>query len=217
MCATKMSSSVALPNREVEHFKRVQHHDDMGAHARKRLRLTMDPTDFVNTVFEGRNYDTNKIIAKATNEFIKPTAEMITGYATTSELVREDNLDKLKELHASGVSMQCCNRFGDSLVHIACRRGLTRIVKFLVEEAKASVHVRDDLLRTPLHDALWTSEPNFEIVEILLRAAPEHVLLPDRRGDTPLDYTRPEHAREWVAFLARQHALLRPSTSIKKY
>jgi ankyrin repeat protein len=132
--------------------------------------------------------------------------------------VRDNDLEKLKELYASGVTLESCNRFGESLLHIACRRGNTRMVKFLVEEVKVSVHIADDMNRIPLHDACWASVPNFEIVELLLREAPEHALCPDKRGHTPFDYTRQPAWKEWVRFLSEHGSLFQciADTSVKE-
>ncbi len=121
--------------------------------------------------------------------------------------VRDNDLEKLKELYASGVILESCNRFGESLLHIACRRGHTRMVKFLVEEVKVSVHIADDMNRLPLHDACWASKPNFEIVKLLLREAPEHALCADKRGHVPFDYTRQPYWTEWVSFLFEHGSL----------
>ena len=90
---------------------------------------------------------------------------MIDAYTMeVSMAARKNDIKTLRELHA-------CNKFGDSLLNIACRRSNTKIVKFLLEEAKVSVFLRDDTGRTPLHDACWTATPNFEIVDLLLNVA----------------------------------------------
>lgn len=181
----------------------------------------MNPVSFVFREFKLQDYDTNDIIQKCDKEFIQPTPTMLEAYPETSRVVRDLDLDKLKELHKSGVPMLCSNRFGDNLVSIAARRGATNIVKFLVDEAKTSLYVRDDIDRTPLHDALWTAEPNFDLVKTLLQAAPELCLLRDKRGATPFDYIRPQHATVWMDFLYEHRSLLRPknakmSTAAKK-
>jgi hypothetical protein len=37
------------------------------------------------------------------------------------------------------------------------------MVSYLLEECKLCVNISDDFGRTPLHDACWTAEPNFEV------------------------------------------------------
>jgi ankyrin repeat protein len=176
------------------------------------------PADFVVDAFRSLGFDQRKIAAKSDTLFIEPTPEMMAAYTKdTTQALRENNIDKLRDLHKSGVQLNCCNKFGDSSVHIACRRGNTEIVKFLLEEVQIPIYnVRDDFKRTPLHDACWTSKPNFALVDVLLRAAPEHALLPDSRGDTPFNYVRVEHWDEWVDFLAARRSLMYPKGLIPK-
>merc|ERR1739844_573061 len=77
--------------------------------------------------------------------------------------VREKDITTLRKMHQQGLTLQCCNRFGESIIHMACRRGLFEVVKFLVEEAGLSILLRDDYGRTPLHDAFWTPKPEPEL------------------------------------------------------
>merc|ERR1712183_78962 len=56
---------------------------------------------------------------------------------------------------------RCANRFGESLLHLACRRGRTDMVRFLVVEMGSPprdvLETMDDCHKTPLHDACWTA------------------------------------------------------------
>ena len=135
---------------------------------------------------------------------------MIDAYnMDVSMAARKNDIERLREFHASGARLDCCDEFGDSLLNIACRRSNTKIVKFLLEEAKASVFQRDDTGRTPLHDACWTATPNFEVVDLLLNVAPELALIPDHRGFAPFDYARRADWALWSAFLAERRSLFR--------
>ena len=176
--------------------------------AAKKRKLSLEgnslfnPKGFVEMAFQANGVNVETIPDIARNRYLSPKPELVNAYTMeTSTAVRTNDVQKLKELYVSGALLDCCNRFGDSLLHIACRRGNTETVKFLVNEANVSVRFVDDLNRTPLHDACWTSEPNFEIVEILLRAAPEHALCQDKRGHTPFDYARKGHWGQWIEFL----------------
>lgn len=118
--------------------------------------------------------------------------------------------------------MDACNRFGESVMHVACRRSCAPMVSpcltlrccereaqrtcfpyaaaaspfifpfspssavswflclhfslifclclfhfqvnFFIDECGMKVNTSDDFGRTPLHDACWTAEPNFEVV-----------------------------------------------------
>lgn len=196
-------------------LKRIVSNDDVIHPQTKKLKTRdnskyMKPSQLVEQIFRDENgIPREQTVAAAKAKFISPTKEQIEGYTLElSKAARENDLDKLRELHAAGVALDCCNKFGDSLVNIACRRSHTRIVKFLLEEAKVPVHFADDFGRTPLHDACWTAEPNTEMVEILLKIAPEHALIPDKRGHTPFDYARSTHWNVWLRFLLENRNLL---------
>jgi len=129
----------------------------------------------------------------------RPSDDDIAAYSLEIVIVlRARNLDKLKEFHANGRSLSCCNRFGESLLHMACRRGYTEIVRFMVEEAGVSLWVHDDFGRTPLHYSCWTSEPNLELLDFLMGKAPQMLLMSDVRGHMPMNYVRKEHWKQWV-------------------
>lgn len=108
---------------------------------------------------------------------------------------------------------RCCNRFGESLMHLACRRGRTEMVRFLVEELPGGspsqmLTIKDDCHKTPLHDACWTPSPNFELVDLILHHAPEQLLMQDIRGNTPFDYVRKEDYALWLRFLWERRSIL---------
>jgi hypothetical protein len=169
------------------------------------------PSDFVLSAFKENGVDIENEAARVNGNFIKPTQEMIDAYTVdTLVAARQNNLSKLKELHANGTMLNCCNKFGESLMHLACRRGNIEMVKFLIHEAKVSLNVCDDYRRTPLHDACWTPEPCFGMMEILINEAPELLIIKDVRGFTPFDYVRKDHWGAWMEFLTQHKALLRP-------
>lgn len=115
--------------------------------------------------------------------------------------IRSRNIDQLRTFHESGRPLKCSNQFGESLLHLACRRGFVDVARFLILEAGVPVQVKDDYGRTPLHDACWTCDPNFELVELILKQSADLLFLCDRRGHCPLSYTRKEHWRLWTEFL----------------
>lgn len=123
------------------------------------------------------------------------------GLAFT-DAIRTSNLQRTKSfLFEKGLNPNACNKFGESVVHVVCRRGNHTMLQLLLE-AGCSVQVCDDFGRTPLHDACWTSEPNFELVSILLDQDPWLLSLKDRRGTTPLGYIKYDsHCRLWREYL----------------
>mmetsp|Transcript_27009 Transcript_27009/g.65550 ORF Transcript_27009/g.65550 Transcript_27009/m.65550 type:complete len:207 (+) Transcript_27009:179-799(+) len=127
------------------------------------------------------------------------------------KVIRSKNVARLRELFLSGRSMNACNQFGESLVHMVCRRGDLGILKFMIEEAKVSFSIKDDFGRNPFHDACWTPKPNMEMMDMLIASADTALLLSeDVRGNTPFDYARREHHTQWNEYLEkRKEAILK--------
>ena len=131
--------------------------------------------------------------------------------------IRTQDLDALRAFqNTEGRTLQATNRFGESLLHMACRRGFTRIVHYLLTEADVTPRVCDDAGRTPLHDACWTCEPNPDLVELLIRTCPELLVLKDRRGSAPFEYIRGDHACAWMKFLSENKALIQSADAIAR-
>ena len=140
------------------------------------------------------------------------TEEEVSAYdVTILNAIRSQDIEKLREFHNSGRPLKCSNNFGESLLHMACRRGFFDVVSFLVHEAKVSVRLRDDYGRTILHDAAWACEPNFELLELILTECPDLLYMRDRRGDTPISYARKSHWPAWNKFLKQKAELLIPT------
>jgi hypothetical protein len=182
---------------------------------RKKPKLTtsrkISPADFVTKAFKDNGYYLEDVPSDISFSFVKPTEERIAAYKLEAvQATRSENVDELRKLRRSGLSLDCCNRFGESLISIACRRGNADLVRFLVEECDVTLLQRDDYGRTVLHDAFWTSKPAKELVHFLLQEAPDLLLVKDVRGHAPLDYVRNEHWDEWIAFLKERKGMLRP-------
>jgi len=124
--------------------------------------------------------------------------------------VRESDIDTLRKYHQEGRPLKCSNRFGESLLHLACRKALVPVVDFLVNEVEVPLCVKDDMGRTPLADAFWTIEPNPKLVDIILLKCPDLLLISDKRGHTPLAYVRQQHWEEWNKYLKSRSDLVLP-------
>jgi len=143
------------------------------------------------------------------NDFLPPTPEQIEAYSNDAlSAVRSSDVNSLRQLHSAGRSLECCNRFGESLLHVACRRSNADIVSFLLNEAKVSPCIRDDYGRTPLHDACWRGNPEYEIVELLLSVEPRLAFVKDVRGHKPFQYARREHWSGWRKFIDQKRELI---------
>lgn len=141
--------------------------------------------------------------------FIPPiTEDQLSNYGVdVVTACRDENLEELRSLHEGGRSLSCCNRFGESLLHMACRRGFQSIVTFLTASAGCAIRITDDCGRTPLHDALWNRDCQYSIVDMLVTSDPSLLLLCDKHGHTPFEYSRREHWGVWKQFLwdRREH------------
>jgi len=169
---------------------------------------TTELTHFKNRIYELQNlyyYDNQSSSSSPSSSSTKTTR-------STTQPTEHKNLP-----HAT--FFRCCNQFGESLLHLACRRGRTDMVKFLLEESRTTATTslisarqmlafHDDYHKTPFHDACWTPTPQFALIDLLLRVAPEQVLQQDIRGHTPLDYVRREDYPQWLKFLWERKALL---------
>jgi len=139
-----------------------------------------------------------------TKENIKAyTIEVLTA-------VRTNDIKALKRFHSEGHCMQCCNKFGESILHLACRRGYTGIVQFLVEDASISVNIRDDYGRTPFHDACWVTSTDFDLIDLLLQKSPDLLFIKDNRGFSPLHYVKSGNYKEWSDFLIERKDMIVP-------
>jgi len=177
-----------------------------------------NPVEFLKKIVESHGYSSKAVPSLSIKNFFEEiTPEHIAGYDTEiTEAVRTENLPLLRQLRSQGRMMQCCNRFGESIMHMACRRGYVHIVKFLMEECGSSIRLRDDFGRTPLHDACWTAEVEYDVVALLIQAEPHLILTCDKRGHTPLDYVRRENWGGWCRFLLEHRDALVPREILEK-
>ena len=142
-------------------------------------------------------------------DFVKPGDKECKSYDEAALLVRTNELDKLRSLHEEGKNLDACNRVGESLLHLACRRGHVEVAEFLMNEAKVRWDLQDDFGRTILHDACWRPSPSIELMEAILKVvSPEWLMASDIRGHTPFDYARREHMATWYDFLKEREDML---------
>lgn len=142
------------------------------------------------------------------NEFQDTTPEQKAAYdSTVIRAIRSQDLETLRAMRQGGRTLQAANNFGESILHMACRRGFLKVVKYLIEEAGVSMWLRDDTGRTPLHDAFWTAEPNFALVDYLVQKDPDMMFITDKRGHLPLDYVRRNDWGKWSDYLYKKNLL----------
>lgn len=135
------------------------------------------------------------------------TPQRLEAYSVeVARAIRRGDLAVLRYHHKKGATLDSCNSNGESTIHLACRLGRLEMVRFLVQEAKVSVRVQDNSGRSPLHDAVWTKEPNFALIELLVGEAPELLWMKDKRDYTALRYAPKMTWNAWESFLEEQSA-----------
>ena len=173
---------------------------------------TIDPQVSLLSMLRRQGVDGTVVAPEKANAFFDDViteAELGAYDAEVLRAIRDSDLNTLRSFYKSNRPLKCSNRFGESLLHLACRKSLSPVVKLLVYEAGVPLNIRDDMGRNPLHDAFWTPTVNCELVDLILNKCPDLLLLPDKRGHTPLNYARKDHWPEWNKFLeARQHMIL---------
>ncbi|KAH8074319.1 hypothetical protein JL721_1874 [Aureococcus anophagefferens] len=104
--------------------------------------------------------------------------------------------------------MNACNRYGETLVHAACRAGSQRSLAYLLAHG-GTLRCCDDAGRVPLHESCRAGQPCLAIaLRILLEDSRQaHAL--DARGSAPLEYAPPEAWKAWYAFLHEHKQRLR--------
>ena len=131
----------------------------------------------------------------------KPTPLQEASYGVyLLDLVKNGDADGLRAALAAGLSKNPCNKDGESLLHLICRRGDSSLLSVMLE-AGCDIQVADDYGRTPLHDACWAAKPAFAVVEMLLERDAGLFYLTDSRGAVPLSYVPKEHWSQWLQFL----------------
>jgi ankyrin repeat protein len=165
----------------------------------KNMDGNHNPSVFTKTLFPGRKH------VRSPFKVEPPTDEQLEAYSMDIvRAIRESDLPKLQELLKDGHSFDACNRNGESLLHLACRRSDSDIAEFLINEAGVPTNVRDTIGRTVLHDICWRPRPDYKLMGLLIRnVSPDLLIAEDMRGHTCFDYSRKENWGEWVLFLKK--------------
>ena len=95
----------------------------------------ISPVEFLRALLKHNGVESPQEQSYDGSFFTKPSEEEIASYdIAVVDAIRSNNIEQLRAFHKEGKSMNACNRFGESLLHMCCRRGDTELVKFLVEE-----------------------------------------------------------------------------------
>jgi hypothetical protein len=148
----------------------------------------------------GRMIDYRKYTDVPSDYFVK--CDVSPHSLSLLKAVRDNDLATLRHMHeVEGLSLQCSNKFQESLVHTVARHGLSDMLLYMKHVAGVSLRVCCDGGRNALHDACWTSAPNFDVVRILIQDSPDLLYIIDKRSFSPLDYIPKEAYGVWNEWL----------------
>merc|ERR1740133_705978 len=171
-------------------------------------------------ILDSVGIDTDMAENDAEIQFLETTPDRIDAYQNTDLLaaVRRRDLDTLRkigvEFTAAGKTMNACNRFGESILHLACRKCSTDVVQFLIDDTSSggmncSLLVRDDYGRTVLHDACWTISPPWILLKLILKESPILWRVSDVRGHLALQYVPKSVWSKWITFIQENQLSLK--------
>lgn len=167
-------------------------------------------------MLRARGYSTNNFCSLDGGYYCKPTELQKASYGMkVIQAVRTSDDKLLQAILDCGLSPNPCNQFGESVVHMVCRRGDYKLLKILVN-AGCSLQVTDDFGRTPLHDACWTAEPSFDCVELILNRDARLLHIVDCRGSSPLSYVKRDHWKQWIDFFRSKADTYWPARDVSK-
>eukprot|EP00539_Tryblionella_compressa_P001438 CAMPEP_0178732860 /NCGR_PEP_ID=MMETSP0744-20121128/487_1 /TAXON_ID=913974 /ORGANISM="Nitzschia punctata, Strain CCMP561" /LENGTH=246 /DNA_ID=CAMNT_0020385005 /DNA_START=53 /DNA_END=793 /DNA_ORIENTATION=+ len=175
------------------------------------------PHVFLLSLLQSKGVDAKVYPCQEVSDFfLKPSQNEIDAYGfEVLSAVRNQDIKLLGKFHKEGRPLKCSNQFGESLLHLACRKSFAGVVRFLVQEAGVPFNVKDDFGRNPAHDACWTISPNFELVDLIVEKCPDLFFIEDVRGHTPLDYIRKEHWPVWIEYLSEKGTQLIPKNIMR--
>lgn len=105
--------------------------------------------------------------------------------------LQSDDVDSLKWFLDKGFSVNYHNKFGETLIHHACRMQAVKCINELLER-KVIVGVSSTSGRNPLHNAIWFKEEiSLSILRLLCGICPVLLICEDWLGHTPLDNVSP--------------------------
>ncbi|CAM9663950.1 unnamed protein product [Choristocarpus tenellus] len=166
-----------------------------------RFRRLPSPQEYMEKLLRQRGYDPTPKVATKSGYSNRPSEKEIRDYALPLvDAVRRLDCKALQEMADNGTTMGAANKFGESVVHLATRRGNVKVLEIVLENG-GSLHICDDFGKTPMHDACWTAEPHFDVVSVMLDRDPWLLQTADVRGATPLRYPKKEHWLQWNRFL----------------
>jgi hypothetical protein len=107
----------------------------------------VDPKVLLKSILESHGASSDpRPYASLKEFFVTMTEANVDAYdMETVSAVRNGSLDDVRKLHEAGKNLVACNKFGENIIHLACRHGKTDIVEFLMCQAGCSPRVICDV------------------------------------------------------------------------
>lgn len=164
----------------------------------------VNPQELLDRLLRERGYSTQRFAALKTAYYNRPTPLQEASYDVhLIGVVKRGDIDELEAILKSGISPNPCNNFGESLLHLICRCGNEKLLAVMLDHC-ACLQVSDDYGRTPLHDACWSTCPNFDLIEMILDRDPSLLFVVDARGSPPVEYLQKQFWSQWSSFILRK-------------
>ena len=176
-----------------------------------RSLADVHPNEFLWKFLQAKKLNPRKVsYREMKGYFLELTNERVAGYdMELVRAVRNEDMEMLEEM-SHDRNLECCNKFGESIVHTVCRRCSVDMLEFLLRK-NVDIRVACEMGRNPLHDTCWTTEINFDVVKKLLEVCPDFLYICDNRNLTPLSYISSKGQwLEWNNFLLKNQHLLLP-------
>lgn len=127
-------------------------------------------------------------------------------------------LRSFKNDNDKNYDLEVRNKFGENLVHLVCRMGLSlEVLEFLAEDSEVPLNVRDRFGRTPLHNACMSANPNFDNIYYLMEKAPQLAIFEDDKAKVPFDLIPQRVFERWTRFLSEKSVLKRLATKLSEH
>jgi hypothetical protein len=163
----------------------------------------VSPQDFLDDALKLRGYSTERYSTIDSGYSNMPTELQLVSYDVhiLKMVIRDKDEHKLRDILTCGISLNACNKYGESLLHKVCKSGQDKLLQVFMD-CGADIQVCDGAGRTPMHDACYGAKPSFNTFELLLKADPHLIRMMDGRGALPLAYVKREQYAAWNTYLA---------------
>jgi hypothetical protein len=186
-----------------QYFNRKNSRNSRDPFILQPLMALVTPQEFLNTALKGRGYSTERYTTIHSGYSNMPTKLQLVSYDVhiLKMIIRDKDEHRVREILTCGISPNACNKYGESLLHKACKTGQDKILQVFLD-CGADIQVSDCAGRTPMHDACHGSKPSFKTFELLLKQDPNLIRMMDGSRALPLELVRKEQYGAWNAFLA---------------